>query len=449
MIYSVRWQLLLSMVAVILVTVGMTASFANRAATAEIARVQDRDETLRDRRLSTLVARDHALNKGWSGTQAILEQAAMLSGERVVVANAAGIIVADSHRSFIGHQAEHPMEQDPAGRTSILTAGGPGRLGTILVSPNLPPADTVPSSPSLSVLLILSGLLAVAVAMILTFFVSHRILSRVESLSRVSRMAAHRDFSGRAEVTSRDEVGELARTFNSMLDELSITEELRRNLVADVAHELRTPVTNIRGYVEGIADGVILPDNATLDSIHGETLLLARLIEDLQDLALAESGQMQLRFRPCDLDGLVRSASGSMQPSAQAKGVELTVLESANFQIDADPQRLSQVLRNLLVNALTHTPAGGRILIKAQQQNGQALVSVKDTGPGIPAGDLRYVFDRFYRVDKSRSRSTGGVGLGLTIARRLIEAHHGTIEVFSPQGQGAEFVITLPVHPTG
>jgi two-component system sensor histidine kinase BaeS len=138
-----------------------------------------------------------------------------------------------------------------------------------------------------------------------------------------------------------------------------------------------------------------------------------------------------------------------MQPSAQAKGVELTVLESANFQIDADPQRLSQVLRNLLVNALTHTPAGGRILIKAQQQNGQALVSVKDTGPGIPAGDLRYVFDRFYRVDKSRSRSTGGVGLGLTIARRLIEAHHGTIEVFSPQGQGAEFVITLPVHPTG
>jgi signal transduction histidine kinase len=437
------------MVAVILVTVGMTASLANRAATAEIARVQDRDEISRDRRLTTMVTRDYLRNEGWSGTQGILEQATALSGERVVVANAAGTIVADSHQSFIGH----PMKPDPSGRTSILTTGGPGRLGTVLVSPNLPPAapnlppaDTVPPSPSLSVLLILSGLLAVGVAMILTFFVSHRILSRVESLSRVSRMAAHRDFSGRAEVTSRDEVGELARTFNAMLDELSSTEELRRNLVADVAHELRTPVTNIRGYVEGIADGVILPDDTTLDSIHGETLLLARLIEDLQDLALAESGQMQLRFRPCDLDGLVRSASGSMQQSAQAKGVEVSVPESTGIIIDADPQRISQVLRNLLVNALTHTPAGGQILIQAQQQNGNALVSVKDTGPGIPAGELGYVFDRFYRVDKSRSRSTGGVGLGLTIARRLIEAHHGTIEAFSPQGQGAKFVVTLPIH---
>jgi signal transduction histidine kinase len=402
--------------------------------------------------LTTLVARDYLNHQGWSGTQVILEQAGVVTGERIIVANGAGTIVADSHHSFIGRQ----IEPDPAGRSSVLTTGGPGRLGTLLVSPNFPPAtaspppaEIAPSSPSLSVLLILSGLLAVGVAMILTFFVSHRILSRVESLSRVSRMAAHRDFSGRAEVTSRDEVGELARTFNSMLDELSRTEELRRNLVADVAHELRTPVTNIRGYVEGIADGVILPDDATLDSIHSETLLLARLIEDLQDLALAESGQMQLRFRRCDLDGLVRSALGSMQQSAQAKQVELTVLESEEILIDADPQRISQVLRNLLVNALTHTPAGGQIQVKANQRNGNALVSVKDTGPGIPAEDLGYIFDRFYRVDKSRSRSTGGVGLGLTITRRLIEAHHGTIEVFSPQGQGAEFVFTLPTHQTG
>ena len=452
MIYSVRWQLLLSMVAVILVTVGMTASFANRAATAEIARVQDRDEILRDRRLTTMVTRDYGQNNGWSGTQTILVHAARLYGERVVVADANGTVVADSHQSFIGRH----LEPDFSSRSSILTTGEPGRLGTLSISPNFPPvpqtpppADMVPSSPSLSVLLILSGLLAVGVAMILTFFVSHRILSRVESLSRVSRMAAHRDFSGRAEVTSRDEVGELARTFNSMLDELSRTEELRRNLVADVAHELRTPVTNIRGYVEGITDGVINPDSATLDSIHSETLILARLIEDLQDLALAESGQMQLRFRPCDLDGLVRSAASSMQQLAQAKQVELTVMESAEILIDADPQRISQVLRNLLVNALMHTPAEGQIQINAHQQNGNALVSVKDTGPGIPAADLGYIFDRFYRVDKSRSRSTGGVGLGLTITRRLIEAHHGTIEVFSPEGQGAEFVVTLPTRHAG
>jgi signal transduction histidine kinase len=440
------------MVAVILVTVGMTASLANRAATAEIARVQDRDEILRDQRLNTLVTRDYLQNSGWSGTQEIVVHAAALSGERVVVADATGTVVADSHRSSIGRQ----MGPDSSGRTNILTTGESGRLGTVLVSPSVPqakpappPADTVPFSPSLNVLLILSGLLAVGVAMILTFFVSHRILSRMESLSRVSRMAAHRDFSGRAEVTSRDEVGELARTFNSMLDELSRTEELRRNLVADVAHELRTPVTNIRGYVEGLADGVIKPDHATLDSIHSETLLLARLIEDLQDLALAESGQMQLRFQTCNLGTLVRDASSSMQQSAQAKRVELTVMESAEISIDADPQRIGQVLRNLLVNALLHTPTEGRIQVRTNQHNGNALVSVKDTGPGIPAGDLGHIFDRFYRVDKSRSRSTGGVGLGLTITKRLIEAHHGTIAVFSPEGHGAEFVVTLPTHHAG
>lgn len=449
MIYSVRWQLLLSMVAVILITVGMTAFFANQAANAEIARVQDRDEIVRDQRLTTMVTRDYLQNGGWSDTQGILEDAAQLFGERVVVANDNGTVVADSHQSFIGRQ----MEPDISSRASVLVAGERTRLGTLLISPSLPSTKQTPattdlatSSPSLSLLLILSGLLAVGVAMILTFFVSHRILSRVESLSRVSRLAAHRDFSGRAEVTSRDEVGELARTFNSMVEELSRTEELRRNLVADVAHELRTPVTNIRGYVEGISDGVIKPDNTTLDSIHSETLLLARLIEDLQDLALAESGQMQLRFQPCNLANLVRSASSSMQPSALAKQVGLTVTESSEIFIDADPQRISQVLRNLLVNALMHTPAEGQIQIKANQQNGNAMVSIKDTGSGIPLDDLGHIFDRFYRVDKSRSRSTGGVGLGLTITKRLVEAHQGTIEAFSSEGQGTEVVVTLPRH---
>ncbi|MDA0735452.1 MAG: ATP-binding protein [Chloroflexi bacterium] len=437
------------MVAVILITVGMTAFFANRAASAEIARVQDRDEIARDQRLTTLLTRDYLQNSGWSGTQRILERAAQLSGERIVVADDNGTVVADSHQSFIGRQ----MEPDISGRASVLIGGDRGTLGALLISPNLPPssqtppsADIAPHGPSLNLLLILSGLLAVGVAMILTFFVSHRILSRVESLSRVSRMAAHRDFSGRAEVTSRDEVGELARTFNSMLEELSRTEELRRNLVADVVHELRTPVTNIRGYVEGIADGVIQPDNATLDSIHSETLLLARLIEDLQDLALAESGQMQLRFQPCNLDSLVRSASNSMQPSTNAKQVGLIVMDSSDIVIDADPQRINQVLRNLLANALMHTPTEGQIQIKTNLQNGNVLVSVKDTGPGIPPEELGHIFDRFYRVDKSRSRSTGGVGLGLTITKHLVEAHDGTIEAFSPEGQGTEFVVTLPRH---
>jgi signal transduction histidine kinase len=221
-----------------------------------------------------------------------------------------------------------------------------------------------------------------------------------------------------------------------MLAELSRTEELRRNLVGDVAHELRTPLTNIRGYVEGISDGVMQPDAETLTSIRGEIHLLTRLIEDLQDLALVESGQMQLKVRSCDLGDLIKDASLAVHPQAQAKSISLEVDEACRLPIQADAQRVSQVLCNLLVNAITHTPTGGRV-----------QVSVKDDGPGIAAEDQPYVFERFFRVDKSRSRATGGVGLGLTITRRLVEAHQGQIEVISQAGQGAEFRFTLPLEP--
>ncbi|MCH8745479.1 MAG: GHKL domain-containing protein [Chloroflexi bacterium] len=192
---------------------------------------------------------------------------------------------------------------------------------------------------------------------------------------------------------------------------------------------------------------MISPDQATLDSIHSETLLLGRLIEDLQDLALAESGQMDLRIQPCHLGELVASAAASVQPLAQEKQVDLSVGQASKIVINADPQRISQVLRNLLVNAVTHTPADGQVLIQADQKNGHASITVKNTGAGIPPEDLPHIFDRFYRVDKSRSRSTGGVGLGLTITKHLVEAHGGTIEASSQEGQGTLMVVTLPLEP--
>jgi signal transduction histidine kinase len=436
------------MVAVILITVGMTAFFANRAANAEIEKVQDRDDVARNHRLVELLSRNYLQNQDWSGSQSILEHAAELSGERVVLTNQNGVVVADSHATLTGRRLDYNMPS----RAIMPVLSSQGRLGTLLVSPNLPAQSDAaafneePSQPSLSVLLILSGLLAVGVAMILTFFVSHRILAPIESLSKVSRLTAQRDFSTRAEVRYRDEVGELARTFNTMVDELSRTEELRRNLVADIAHELRTPVTNIRGYVEGISDGVIRPNKATLASMHGEIILLTRLIEDLQDLALAESGQIQLRLQVCDLGSLAKSAAASIQPQAQAKQVHLVVEKTPPLFMEADPQRISQVLNNLLVNAVTHTPAQGQIRVTPSQQNGHVQVSIKDTGPGIPSEELSHIFERFYRVDKSRSRSTGGVGLGLTISKHLVEAHGGAIEAFSQAGNGSEFVLSFPRH---
>jgi two-component system sensor histidine kinase BaeS len=298
-------------------------------------------------------------------------------------------------------------------------------------------------------LLILSGLLAVAVAMVLTFFLSRRVVAPVEALAKVAQAVARRDFSVRAEAGSRDEVGELSRTFNSMVSELSRTEELRRNLVADLAHELRTPVTNIRGYIEGLADGVMAPDGGTLDSMHGEVRLLTRLIEDLQDLALAESGQLRLSVHSCNPASLARRAVTAIQQRAQGKQIALRVDVPAELPVQVDPERISQVLRNLLVNAVEYTPAGGEVLLLALEGGPEVRLAVRDTGPGIPAEDLPYAFERFYRVDKSRSRATGGLGLGLTIARRLVEAHGGDIEVHSEPGEGTEFVVRLPRNENG
>lgn len=452
MIYSLRWQLLLSLVLVIVVTVGMTAFLASRAATAQIEQVQVRNDSARIERLRIRLVQRYIENRGWFDVQRTLEEAGGIYGQRVVLTNLEGLVVADSHRFLLGRQLDPTT--DAGSRLGVV--GPEGRLGTLFIDPRLPsntPTGKVPGQepdrPSLNWLLVLSGLLAVGVAVILTFFLSRRILAPLESLSKVARQVAGRDFSARAGVQSRDEVGELARTFNSMAEELSRTEEVRRNLVADVAHELRTPVTNIRGYIEGIGDGVMSADATTLASMHEEVLMLARLIEDLQDLALAESGGMMLQVQPCDLGDLVRRAVTAVQQPASTKQVELAVDTPPELPLSADPARVSQVLRNLLVNAVTYTPSGGKIWVQAHCDNGQAWVLVRDSGPGIPAEDLPYIFERFYRVDKSRSRTTGGVGLGLTIARRLVEAHGGRIDAFSEVGRGSEFVVTLPLNGLG
>jgi signal transduction histidine kinase len=266
----------------------------------------------------------------------------------------------------------------------------------------------------------------------------------VEALSRAARGLARGDFSQRVDVRSRDEVGELARTFNTMAEELKRADEMRRNLVADVAHELRTPLTNIRGYIEAIRDGLVKPDAATLNSIYEEVLLLSRLIEDLQLLALAEAGQLPLHLQTCDLSEVVRKAAAAVQPQAEAKGLSLTVAVPGRLPVRADPERTGQVLRNLLTNAVNYTPRGGRITVAVEEAGEEAEVRVVDTGVGIPPEELPYIFERFYRVDKSRSRATGGTGLGLTIARRLVEAQGGRMRAESQVGRGSTFIFTLP-----
>ncbi len=288
--------------------------------------------------------------------------------------------------------------------------------------------------------------MAIAIALLLTFFLSRHILAPVKSLISATRHFGKGDFSRRVDDKDKGELGELAQSFNSMAADLERTERLRRNMVADVAHELRTPLSNLKGYLEAVSDGLIKPDKNTIHSLNEEASILSRLVDDLQELSLADAGEIKLNIQPEDITGLIKDTVAGMQAKTTARGLELSADLPASLQaVSIDSHRIKQVLLNLLENAVTHTDKGGRITVTARQQDKTVYVSVADTGEGIPAKDLPLIFERFYRVDRSRNRKTGGSGLGLTIAKRLVEAHGGTIEVKSEPGQGSTFTFTIPV----
>jgi signal transduction histidine kinase len=296
----------------------------------------------------------------------------------------------------------------------------------------------------------LAVLAAGAAVLALTLVLSRRILRPVEALTAAAERLAEGDLSQRVPVETRDEIGALGRAFNAMADSLARADGLRRNLVTDVAHELRTPLTNLRGYLEALRDGVAEPSPALIDSLYEESLLLSRLVEDLQELALAEAGQLRLARAPLALGPVLSQAAASAGAQASEKGLALEVAVTPDLPaVLADRERVGQVLRNLLQNAIRHTPAGGRIGLEAGAAGAAVEVRVRDSGAGIAAEDLPYVFERFYRADRSRSRTTGGTGLGLAIVKQLVAAHGGEVTVESAPGAGSTFTFTLPVAKFG
>ncbi len=245
------------------------------------------------------------------------------------------------------------------------------------------------------------------------------------------------------------ELSDLAASFNGMAQSLGDADRQRRQLTADIAHELRTPLTIIRGRLEGIQDGVYQLDTQQVTALLRETTLLERLVDDLRLLTLAEAGQLTLQREPLDVAELLHEAQRAFAAQAHAQGIALVVdLTAPVPMLDADPQRLAQVLGNLLSNALRHTPAGGTITLRGALRDGQIELAVADTGGGIPADELPHIFDRFYRVDRARSRHAGGAGLGLAIVRQIAEAHGGSASATSTVGVGTTVVVRLPLHAT-
>lgn len=259
---------------------------------------------------------------------------------------------------------------------------------------------------------------------------------------------ARGDLSVRLKEHNPPQLRALARSFNNMVGELERAEQQRRNMTADIAHELRTPLHVIQGNLEGMLDGVYEPNRENLSATLEETHLLARLVADLQTLSLAEAGQLPLHPTRFLVSDLLADAATSFSPQAATQQIDLAVEVSdaaRTLELDADYDRLDQVLSNLIANALRYTPPGGKITLRVEAAP-QALVriTVADTGSGIPPEDLPFVFDRFWKADRSRTRGSGaGSGLGLAISRQLIRAHGGTIEVASQPGQGTTFIIEL------
>lgn len=295
-------------------------------------------------------------------------------------------------------------------------------------------------------ILVVAAAVAVLAAFSVSLFTARRIVGPVRQMLRASQHIAAGHYRQRVEVPGEDELSALAVSFNQMAKTLDDTEQRRLALIGDLAHELRTPLSNIRATMEGLTDGVLEPESNTFLEVERETARLQRLVRDLEELSRAEAGEISLSRQDVDPQQLIRSVAGRLQPQFTDKDVSLTLALPEHLpSIHADPARITQVLLNLLGNALQYTPSGGAVTVRAWDDNRQLLVAIEDNGIGISAENLSHIFERFYRVEKSRSRAGGGSGIGLTIARHLIEAHDGQIQATSPGlDQGSTFTFSLP-----
>ena len=443
MIHSLRFRLLLAFTLVILVAVGAIYLFVSQTTQGEVRRYGERSEQARFGRVGFELTHYYREHGSWEGIQPYVEQWGSLYGHRIMLTDSSGVVVADSEREMLGEQY-HPdargMPLSPPWEESSM--------GTCYISPG--PRTDFPSPLSLSQaighFLLWGALLAIAIAFLFTFFLSRRISSPIKSITLAARQLGQGDLSQRVQSREKGEIGELAESFNAMAENLGRSEQLRRNMIADIAHELRTPLSNLKGYLEAISDGVVKPNSDAIRSLDEEANLLSRLVDDLQELSLAEASELKLDCQMKDISKLVKQAVALRQDQAAAKGISVSAdLPKKLPSVNIDSRRIGQVLLNLIDNAISHTPRGSIITIVARQLDNWLEISVKDTGEGIPAADLPNVFERFYRVDKSRARATGGAGLGLAIAKSLVEAHGGRIKVESEEGKGSRFSFTIPL----
>lgn len=386
--------------------------------------------------------------KGKDGMGHGMPMGMMMGGneQRVMLADQNSRVVFDSSGDLMGTTLSSSDIE-----SGIALQSNNQRIGTLLVSSEAMSAGTPAAAffESVNHSIVASVLVSLLIAAILGALLFNHVTSPLRQLKKAADAVGTGNFKERVSIHSRDEFADVGRSFNQMAESLEKAEEARLHYMADIAHELRTPLTAIQGTVEAMQDRILPLDDEQLDNLHSQTDLLNRLVNDLRLLSLAETGHLRLVKTRVDPGVLTRSAVESLKPLAVQKQVNIGLdIQDSLPECDLDADRYTQILNNLLSNAIRYTPEGGVITIALRAIGGSLDLSVSDTGSGIPAEGLPHVFDRFYRADRSRSRASGGAGLGLTIVKQLVEAHGGWISVKSPaddSGTGTRFNIRLPI----
>ena len=448
--FSLQFRLVVGFALVLFLTLFGVSLYLGRVADREAARLDQDIEDVRAARIEQVVSRYIQGRSRRVGLQGTLEHVGSLYGWRIIVKDIEGRLLADSH---VMVAAKPPLGPPVGNKRLPIMDEGREVASLVMASLDEPEGGREPTASrmasALNRSLLWAGLSGGLGGIALVTLVSGRVLDPARRLRFAARQLGHGDLSQRVPSPGQDEIGELGSTFNTMAEGLERAEQQRRDLMADVAHELRTPLSNIQGYLEAVRDGMVEPNKETMDTIADQTSLLSHLVEDLRVLALAEAGSLALDMQSDSLETVLQGAVESFAPRAQAKGVDLQLDVSAALPaVEMDRARIAQVTGNLIENAIVHTPEGARVTLSADIVDERARIVVEDTGPGMEPEDLSLVFERFYRVDPSRSRATGGAGLGLTIARQLVEAHGGTIHAESTPGTGSRFIFELPLTAT-
>ncbi|MFN2269431.1 MAG: sensor histidine kinase [Anaerolineae bacterium] len=441
---SLFWKLMIAFAVVILVGIGGALLVAGRVADAEFRRYAGSENRWED--TVAELADYYAANGSWDGVEAVLfpgqgRGRSQGSGPPVRLVDADGLIVASRSEFDVGQEAS---ARDLRAGLPILVDGE--QVGTLLT----PASGELTEEQEaflhrLVVAFAISGGVALLVALVLGALLVRSITRPLAQLTTASRAVASGDLDARVPIRSGDEVGQLAGAFNQMAADLARAEEARRQQTADIAHELRTPLTVIQGQLEALADGIFPADAGNLEPLLEQTQLLNRLVEDLRTLSLADAGQLTFSLIAIDVGEWVSGVVTGFRAVAAERGVALNLEVGDSLpEVRIDPGRMAQVVGNVLDNALRHTPEGGRITVGATRQGGDILVTVTDTGPGVPQEHLVHLFERFWRGEPSRSRRTGGSGLGLAIAQRIVEAHGGRIWAENAPMGGLRVGFSLP-----